>query len=60
MKRLVPFLILSFLLSCQKEGSIMIIPVKESNPEITLTIEKGGETLYVADIRLATDGEEDY
>ena len=60
MKRLVPFLILSFLLSCQKEGSIMVIPVKESNPEITLTIEKGGETLYVADIRLATDGEEDY
>ena len=60
MKRLVPFLILSFLLSCQKEGSIMIIPVKESNPEITLTIEKGGETLYVADIRLAKEGDEDY
>ncbi len=60
MKRLLLFLTLSFLLSCQKEGSIMIIPVKESNPEITLTIERGGETLYVADIRLATDGDGEY
>ena len=60
MKKLLLFLTLSFLLSCQKEGSIMIIPVKESNPEITLTIERGGETLYVADIRLATDGDGEY
>ena len=60
MKKLLLFLTLCFLLSCQKEGSIMVIPVKESNPEITLTIERGGKTLYVADIRLTTGGDEDY
>ena len=39
----------------------MIIPIEESAPEVTLTIEKGGETLYVADIRLARGGgEADY
>jgi len=55
-------MLLSVLLSCQKkqEGSIMIIPIKESDKEVTLTIDKGGETLYVADIRLALDGGEDY
>ena len=62
MKRLLPLLILSVLFSCRgkQEDSIMIIPVRESAREVTLTIEKGGETLYVADIRLATDGEADY
>lgn len=61
LKRLFPLLILSLLLSCRKqEGSILIIPVKESEGEVTLTIEKGGETLYVADIRLAVNGGEDY
>ena len=39
-------------------GRYMVIPVREANDEITLTIEKGGETLYVADIRLAVEGEE--
>ena len=61
MRRFLPFLILAVLLSCRKqEGSIMIIPVKESENEVTLTIEKGGDTLYVADIRLARSGGEDY
>ena len=41
-----------------KPGRYMVIPVRESNDEVTLTIEKGGETLYVADIRLAGEGEE--
>lgn len=36
----------------------MVIPIRESNDEVTLTIERGGETLYVADIRLAGEGEE--
>lgn len=36
----------------------MVIPIRETNGEVTLTIEKGGETLYVADIRLAGGGEE--
>ncbi len=36
----------------------MIIPIRETNGEVTLTIEKGGETLYVADIRLVGEGEE--
>jgi fructan beta-fructosidase len=36
----------------------MVIPIRESNDEVTLTIERGGETLYVADIRIAGDGEE--
>ena len=50
------------LLSCGQgpAGRYMLIPVKESNDEVTLTISKGGETLYVADIRLATDGDADY
>ena len=54
-----PFLMLA-LLSCGKkqEGSIMVLPIKETNHEVTLTITKGGETLYVADIRLAREGEE--
>ena len=56
----VPFLVLSVLLSCvrEQEESIMVIPIRESNGEVTLTIDKGGETLYVADIRLAREGEE--
>ena len=36
----------------------MVIPIRETNGEVTLTIEKGGETIYVADIRLAGEGEE--
>lgn len=36
----------------------MVIPIRETNDEVTLTIERGGETLYVADIRLAGEGEE--
>lgn len=55
-----PLLILSVMLSCgrKQDGSIMVIPIRETNDEVTLTIEKGGETLYVADIRLAAEGEE--
>ena len=36
----------------------MVIPIRETNREVTLTIEKGRETMYVADIRLAGEGEE--
>ena len=48
------------LLSCSREpeGRYLILPIREANDEITLTIDKGGETLYVADIRLAREGEE--
>ena len=55
-----PLLILSVMLSCgrKQDGSIMVIPIRETNDEVTLIIEKGGETLYVADIRLAAEGEE--
>ena len=55
-----PLLILSVMSSCgrKQDGSIMVIPIRETNDEVTLTIEKGGETLYVADIRLAAEGEE--
>ena len=51
-----------FLLLCGcsagMDGRYMVIPIRETNGEVTLTIEKGGETLYVADIRLAGEGEE--
>ena len=40
------------------DGRYMVIPIRETNGEVTLTIEKGGETIYVADIRLAGEGEE--
>ena len=54
-----PLLILSVMSSCgrKQDGSIMVIPIRETNDEVTLTIEKG-DTLYVADIRLAAEGEE--
>ena len=47
------------LLSCHRGGAgrYMVIPIREANDEVTLTIEKGGEMLYVADIRLAGEGE---
>ena len=47
------------LLSCHRgpAGRYMIIPIREANDEVTLTIGKGGETLYVADIRLAGERE---
>ena len=50
----------ALLLSCGREpaGRYLILPIREANGEITLTIDKGGETLYVADIRLAREGEE--
>ena len=50
----------ALLLSCNRKeaGRYMIIPIWEAEREITLTIERGGETLYVADIRLAREGEE--
>ena len=49
----------ALLLSCGRPaGRYLIIPVREANGEITLTIDKGGETRYVADIRLAREGEE--
>lgn len=53
-------LALGALLSCQKgpEGRYLILPIREANDEIVLTVDKGGETLYVADIRLALPGEE--
>ena len=51
-----------FLLLCGcsggKDGRYMLIPIRETNGEVTLTIEKGGETLYVADIRIAEEGED--
>ena len=40
------------------DGRYMVIPIRETNREVTLTIEKGRETMYVADIRLAGEGEE--
>jgi len=48
------------LLSCGRvpESRYMILPIREANDEITLTINKDGETCYVADIRLAREGEE--
>ena len=54
-------LAVSFIVSaCSRgpDGRYLILPVREANDEITLTIEKGGEILYVADIRLAREGEE--
>ena len=50
----------ALLLSCgrQPAGRYLILPVREANDEIVLTIDKGGETLYVADVRLAREGEE--
>ena len=49
----------ALLFSCggKTEGRYLILPIREANREITLTIDKGGETLYVADIRLAGEGE---
>ena len=45
--------------SCgQETGHILILPIREANKEIVLTLDKGEETLYVADIRLARAGEE--
>lgn len=45
--------------SCGREAAhIMIIPIREANREVTLSIDKDGQTLYVADIRLAREGEE--
>ncbi len=61
MKKVLPILLaLSALLSCGKgpTGRYLILPIREANDEIVLTIDKGGETLYVADIRLALPGEE--
>ena len=57
---LIPLLLMPLLLSCGRgpAGRYMIIPIREANNEITVTIEKGGETLYVADIRLAREGDE--
>lgn len=50
--------VLTAAMGCNKPaGRYMIIPVREANDEMTLTIEKGGDTLYVADIRLALEGE---
>ena len=59
-KSLLLFLTGLLLLSCTggKDGRYMILPIREANDEIVLTIEKGGESLYVADIRLALPGEE--
>ncbi len=56
---LIPLLLMPLLLSCGRgpAGRYIIIPIREANDEITVTIEKGGETLYVADIRLAREGE---
>ena len=45
--------------SCgRKPGNIMILPIREADREVTLSIDKDGQTLYVADIRLAREGEE--
>ena len=53
-------LALGALLSCDRgpAGRYMILPIREANDEIVLTLEKGGQTLYIADIRLALPGEE--
>lgn len=61
MKKPFSVVLLIFLtLSCSRrpEGRYLILPVREANDEIVLTIEKGGETLYIADIRLALPGQE--
>ncbi len=61
MKKLLSICTVALLfLSCgqEKAGRILLLPIREANDEITLTIEKSGETLYVADIRLAREGEE--
>lgn len=52
--------LLILLLSCGREpvGRYMILPIRETNDEITLTIDRNGETCYVADIRLAREWEE--
>ncbi|NLZ20186.1 MAG: DUF4980 domain-containing protein [Bacteroidales bacterium] len=59
-KAITLILALAGLLSCNRgpAGRYMILPVREANDEIVLTVDKGGETLYVADIRLALPGEE--
>ena len=59
MKKLLSICAVALLfLSCgqEKAGRILLLPIREANDEITLTIEKSGETLYVADIRLAREG----
>ena len=61
MKKLSGVILLILLaLSCSRcpEGRYLILPIREANDEIVLTIEKGGETLYIADIRLALPGQE--
>lgn len=61
MKKLSGVLLLILLmLSCSRspEGRYLILPIREANDEIVLTIEKGGETLYIADIQLALPGQE--
>ena len=59
-KAITIILALAGLLSCDRgpAGRYMILPIREANDEIVLTLDKGGETLYVADIRLALPGEE--
>ena len=59
LKTLPALALAALLLSCsgEPEGRYLILPIREANDEITLTIDKGGETLYVADIRLAGEGE---
>ena len=59
-KAITIILALAGLLSCDRgpAGRYMILPIREANDEIVLTVDKGGETLYVADIRLALPGEE--
>ena len=59
-KAITIILALAGLLSCNRgpAGRYMILPIREATDEIVITLDKGGETLYVADIRLALPGEE--
>lgn len=46
--------------SCSQSATSLLLPIEEAAPEIVLTIEKGGEVQYVADIRLALGDVVDY
>ena len=46
--------------SCGREDAVLLLPIDESAPEIVLTVSNDGVAEYVADIRLALDGDVDY
>ena len=52
----------SLLAACRSgvDGRYMLFPIDESADEITMSIDKGGEEVYVVDIRLALGDKVDY